>query len=107
MNYKTVATVSLGVVIGLLAWSSLRQSAAQNEVRPEEQPWEYKVVAFTVENESTRDVEAHTKQINLLAAEGWEYVGLLCAGSGPYRPGVSESSWVKSEGNVLFKRPRR
>ena len=35
MNCKMVATASLGLAIGLVAWSSLRQSEAQGQVGQE------------------------------------------------------------------------
>lgn len=104
MNCKMVAAASLGLAIGLVACSSLRQSEAQGQVGQEKHGWEYKVVAFVVEDENSRNVDRHTKEINSLAAEGWEYVGLLCAGSNPYRTGARSDMWVKSGGNVLFKR---
>ena len=105
MNCKTVAAVSLGLVLGVVASYSLRQSEAQGQVGQEKQAWEYKVVAFVVEEPTNRNVDRHEKEINSLAAEGWEYVGLLCAGPNPYTTG---REWpVTSGGNVLFKRPRR
>ncbi len=127
MNWKMVATVSLGLVIGLVAWSSLRQSQAQSQIRGSDAQlrsldaelkelvaqvqvlqkkveWEYKVVAFVVESDN-RQVDSHTKAINKLAAEGWEYVGLLCAGPHPYTDGAGMR--VNSGGNVLFKRAKR
>lgn len=104
MNSKMVAVVSLGLVAALLAWSALKQSEAQGQGGQFKPGWEYKVVAFVVENDS-RDVDTQTKQINSLAAEGWEYVGLLCAGPHPHHSGVQQ--FIKSGGNVLFKRPKR
>ena len=104
MKCKMVAVASFGLVVGLLAWSSLRQSEAQGQVGQAKVEWEYKVVAFVVQDPS-RNVERHTKEINSLAAEGWEYVGLLCAGPHPYNNIAGMR--VESGGNVLFKRPKQ
>ena len=105
MNSKMVAAVSLGLLVGLVAWLSLRQSEARGQVGQEKHGWEYKVVAFVVDEQSHRNVDRHTKQIDSLAAERWEYVGLLCAGPNPYSSGAGMR--VNSGGNVLFKRPKR
>ena len=105
MNYRMVAALSVGLAIGLVGWSSLRQSEAQGQVGQEKQGWEYKVVAFVVEDDNSRNVDTHTKQINSLAAEGWEYVGLLCSGPDVYQ--APARTRVRSGGNVLFKRPKK
>jgi hypothetical protein len=105
MNSKTVVAVSLVPIIGLVAWLFLRPCEAQVHAGQQNQGWEYKVVAFVAENANSRNVDDHTTQINSLAAEGWEYVGLLCSGPNPHQtdPGYH----VSSGGNVLFKRPKR
>ncbi|MHB0960505.1 MAG: DUF4177 domain-containing protein [Pirellulaceae bacterium] len=105
MTCKIVAAASLGLVMVLVAWSSLRQSEAQAQVAPEKQVWEYKVAAFVVDDANNRNVDRHEKEINSLAAEGWEYVGLLCAGTYPYHSATP--TWISSGGNVLFKRPKK
>jgi len=64
------------------------------------------VVAFIVHHDS-QGVDRHTKEINSLAAEGWEYVGLLCAGPDPFLGGVAMREPQSGGGNVLFKRPKR
>ncbi|MHB8971248.1 MAG: DUF4177 domain-containing protein [Pirellulaceae bacterium] len=104
MRSRMVAALSLGILMGMVAWSSLRQPEAQAQVGPEKQQWEYKVVAFEVDNPNGRNVKMHEETINSLAAEGWEYVGLLCAGPHPYHTG--QSGPVNSGGNVLFRRPK-
>ncbi|MHB0955023.1 MAG: DUF4177 domain-containing protein [Pirellulaceae bacterium] len=105
MTYRIVAAASLGLVMVLVAWSSRRQSEAQAQVASEKQVWEYKVAAFVVGDANNRNVDRHEKEINSLAAEGWEYVGLLCAGPHPHHTG--QPGWVNSGGNVLFKRPKK
>jgi hypothetical protein len=113
MKCRMVAAVSLLLVVGLVAWAFVRQSDAQGQGEQKKLEWEYKVVAFKVDNENSRDVDTHTKQITPLAAEGWEYVGLLCAGSnsvhsrGVRVPGGGVTYPITSGGNVLFKRPKR
>ncbi len=103
-----VAVSSLVLVVGLAAWSSLRQSAAQGQIGQDKPGWEYKVVTFKVEDGDDKQ----TKEINSLAADGWEYVGLLCTGTNPYsiqngnfsnRFGTESTSF----GHVLFKRAKR
>lgn len=106
MRSKMVAALSLGILVGMVAWSSFRQPEAQGQVPQERQQWEYKVVAFVVDNWNTQDVATHEKEINSLAAEGWEYVGLLCAGPHPHRTRSGGGDLVTSGGNVLFKRPK-
>ena len=106
MRSKMVAALSLGILMGMVAWSSLRQPEAQAQIGPEKQQWEYKVVAFVVDNWNTRNVVTHEKEINSLAAEGWEYVGLLCAGPHPHQTQPGAGYLVNSGGNVLFRRPK-
>ncbi len=103
MKCKMVAVASVGLAIGLVAWSSLRQSEFQCQAGQAKGGYEYKVVAFVVQDDS-RDVDGQTKKINSLAAEGWEYVGLLCAGPQPHAN--NQGTFVKSGGSVLFKRPK-
>ena len=111
MKCRMVAVSLLALVVGLVAWLSLRQSEAQGQIGQEKQGWEYKVVAFRVQNDNDT-ADKQTKEINSLVADGWEYVGLLCAGTQPYnlRNGTlnsNEGSQTSSYGHVLFKRPKR
>jgi hypothetical protein len=106
-----VVASSLVLVVGLVAWLSLRQSEAQGQVGQDKHGWEYKVVTFRVEAGDDKQ----TKEINSLAADGWEYVGLLCAGANPYviRTGGGRGGdrgggdQITSCGHVLFKRAKR
>jgi len=59
----------LAGVIGVVGMQSLRQEA-QAAAAPGAQAWEYKVVEF-----SGRDADEYTKQMNDLAASGWEFAG--------------------------------
>ena len=108
MKSKIVAAVAIGLVVGLVASSSLKQSDAQGQWEETKQEWEYKVVAFLVGTKRNRNVDEHQEQIETLAAEGWEYVGLLTAGSHPDANfGRNSQPLMFPEGNVLFKRPKR
>jgi uncharacterized membrane protein YraQ (UPF0718 family) len=97
MKGKMVIAILIGVVIGLVSSSFLKQSEAQGQVKQEKQTWEYKEVPFVV----TQANDEHTKKITDLASEGWEYVGLV--GSGP----SGSSQGFMSVGNVLFKRLKK
>jgi hypothetical protein len=109
MKSKILASVAIGLVIGLVASSSLRQSEAQGQAEEKRREWEYKVVAFVVDlGRENRNVDGHQQRIEKLAAEGWEYVGLLAAGSNTdmsFR--LNNQLTVTSGGNVLFKRLKR
>jgi hypothetical protein len=91
-----------------VASSSLKQSEAQGQGEETKQEWEYKVVAFVTGPEANRNVDKHQERIEKLAAEGWEYVGLLVAGSrSDWNFRRNNQSAMFPEGNVLFKRPKR
>ena len=115
MKSKIVAAVAIGLVMGLVASSSLKQSEAHGQREEAKQEWEYKVVAFVVGQKTNRNVDEHQEQIEKLATEGWEYVGLLLAGSHPNpsvpltsgRQDFSGQSRMFPGSTVLFKRPKR
>jgi hypothetical protein len=96
MKGKLVIVILVGVAIGLSASSLLKQSEAQGQVNEEKQTWEYRVETFRVGDgmEST-----HTRIINGLASEGWDYAGLIGSGRVENR--------TYSVGNVLFKRLKK
>lgn len=85
---------------------SLRLPNAQDQAVPWKVEWEYKVVAFEVTQAGNRNVDEQTKLVNSLAAEGWEYVGLLCAGPNPVIM-QQGGALLNPCGNVLFKRPKK
>ena len=70
MRSKMVAALSLGILMGMVAWSSLRQPEAQAQVGPEKQQWEYKVVAFVVDNQKNRNVDTHEEDNQLARCRG-------------------------------------
>jgi hypothetical protein len=108
MNSKIVAAVAIGLVMGLIASSSLNQSEAQGQGEQKKQEWEYKVVAFLVGHGANRNADKHEEQIEKLTVEGWEYVGLLAAGShADFTVRRNNQPTMVPGGNVLFKRPKR
>ncbi len=95
MKTRLIIVVLIGAAIGILS-SSFMKSSAQDQVKQEKQEWEFKVETFRVGEgmEST-----HSRLINGLASEGWEYVGLVGTGQVQNR--------YYSVGNVLFKRIKK
>jgi hypothetical protein len=92
MKWKTFAAVLVGLVIGLAI-----PYVTGNTVEAEQNRavmWEYKTVHF-----SGVGTDAYDKQLNKLAADGWEFVGLVAT---PYRGQASGCG-----GMVAFKRPKR
>ncbi|MDW7994185.1 MAG: DUF4177 domain-containing protein [Gemmatales bacterium] len=69
----------------------------QIRVAPEPLQWEYRVVEFI-----GRDTEEHTKLLNQLAAEGWEYVGLVNL----YVTQTNGTTNGQPSGLVAFRRPK-
>jgi hypothetical protein len=117
MRGKLVLTFLAGLVVGLMfvapvGWQ--RQVQAQRQVeqarfleeqarqqhvqvqRVEKPPqWEYKVVSFTPVD------KAATNQMNQLAKERWEYVGLVSTSV------VGGGFGVAHEALVAFRRPKQ
>ena len=93
MNAKLMSAVMVGLIAGLFISSFGWQQTAhgQQEKAPR---WEYKVESFS-------DIASDsTERLNKLAADGWEYVGLI--------------STVRAEGaafgkpaQVAFKRSKK
>jgi hypothetical protein len=98
MKDKPAIVILVGVAIGLVSSSFLKQSEAQGQVKQEKQTWEYKVETFRV-SESEGMNNTHARIINGLASEGWEYAGLIGAGK---VEGMDHSA-----GCVLFKRLKK
>ncbi len=95
MKTRFIVVVLIGVAMGLFS-SSFMRSSAQDQVKQDKQEWEFTVETFRVGEgmEST-----HSRIINGLAAEGWQYVGLVGTGQ------VQNHSYAV--GNVLFKRVKK
>jgi hypothetical protein len=66
-------------------------------VVPQPLGWEYRVVEFT-----GRDCDEHAKVLNRLAAEGWEYVGLINL----YSTQTNGTTNGQPSGLVAFRRPK-
>jgi len=92
MNKQIGLAIVVGVVVGI-SIASLRSPAPANAQKPDKAvSWEYKAVALV-----PNDADGHTKQVNKLASDGWEYVGLLTLNVRDREPSLS---------TVLFKRPK-
>ena len=94
MNGKIIATVLVGIEIGLaLPFTGNHQDAIAQQEKATK--WEYNVVRFGFYN--ANDL---AKLMDGLAAERWEYVGFV--GVPPGNKGSFEGG-----GNVAFKREKR
>jgi hypothetical protein len=98
-----VVGLSLGLAVFLLGW----QPQVQGQ-KPEKGPqWEYQVVAFypaASANDLSKAAGHHTEQLNKLAAQGWEYVGVVSSYANSV--GVQRTSTLFTT-FVAFKRPRK
>ena len=94
MRGKLLALLLAGLVIAVAAtvagWHP--QALAQKVEWPR---WEYKVTTFVAADELA------TKQMNELAGDGWEYVGLV----GTAKPNTSTAPGHESL--VAFRRPKK
>jgi hypothetical protein len=96
---RWLVMVAIGIGIGLAAavWHQQRRAEAQ----PLGSQWEYKVVVFQhagdyrTDPDGRHNADKFTTQLSALAAERWEYVGLV----------VNPSSY--SRGYVAFKRLKK
>jgi len=104
MKSKMVAALSLGVLLGMVVWSSLRQSEAQGQVQRLRQLWDYKVVAFVVDDSTIAMSQCMKRKSTRSLPRDGNTLGFCCAGPDPYHTG--QPGWVNSGGNVLFKRPK-
>jgi hypothetical protein len=89
---KWAVAVAVGITLGL----ALSFVASHPEARAAgpKQKWEFKVVSFGGEDKNV------AKELQELADDGWEYVGLI--GTSTYSP---RGLFVNSR--VAFKRPRK
>jgi hypothetical protein len=89
--YLAALLVLSGLWAGILYLGSVKDAHAEQEKAVK---WEFKTVHF-----SGVGTDAYDKQLNKLAADGWEYVGLVAT---PYRGQASGCG-----GMVAFKRPTK
>src|SRR5262245_22372311 len=85
------AAALLALLLGLAAVGP-RPGAAQAPKQERPARWEYKAVLF-----GGLDADEHTKQLNHLAGDGWEYVGPL----------NTKADARISTPSVAFKRPKK
>ncbi len=95
---RTGTHLILAFIVGALiaaTMTSLGRTPSVAAQQPAAQTkWEYKVVAF-VPNDAT----GHEKKLNILAADGWEYVGVIHPGQ--------EQAGALPLCTVAFQRPNR
>jgi uncharacterized protein (TIGR03067 family) len=83
-------TASVVLAVGFLAAACLWQRQAEGADEEKAQDWEYKAVSF--DSDEIQD----TRKLNLLAADGWEYVGPLFGGA--------DDPTKRGKGVVAFRR---
>src|SRR5262245_10724160 len=76
MNGRLVALAAVGLSAALAVASLNGRQEAVGQQPPKPVQWEYKVVLFR------NNPDAGTKTLNELAADGWEYVGLVATPGG-------------------------
>jgi len=101
MNSRFVVALAVGLVLGaMLASVGWQQAQAQRQGKAPQ--WEYKVTSLSL------NADQATKQLNTLADDGWEYVGLVNT-STPRAPagGGAAPAILGHESLVAFKRPKK
>jgi hypothetical protein len=88
-------------VIGLAVLLVGRHPQAQAQHPEAAAKWEYKVVTFSGTDEKM------AKQLNDLADEGWEYVGLVAAPYWVPAGTVVGRGEVSRSGSVALRRPKK
>lgn len=102
MNSRGVVALAAGLVLAaLIASAGWRQAQAQRQAQVKGPQWEYKVTSVSP------NADQATKELNALADDGWEYVGLVNT-STPRSPVVGAApSTPGHESLVAFKRPKK
>jgi hypothetical protein len=101
MREKLLATLLVGLVLGLVVSPFVRQAEVQGqpEGKVPAAAWEYKVVEFGTGVQNTETDEDMTKKLNELAKNGWEYAGPLASAH------VDDKRFL--QGYVAFKRLKK
>ena len=106
MNKQCVFGSVIALVVGLTMCTSAHQTRVDGPQVPQPQRWEFNVVTFPM------DPKQATNQMNQLAIDGWEYVGLLNTST----PGISSTALREATGSadrpgheslVAFRRPKK
>ena len=105
MNARMATATAIGLVLGLALamFVGQRQVLAQQQQQPH---WEYKVVSLPLDSNKA------TIQLNALAHDGWEYVGLIntstsSISSQALREATGQVEKPGHESSVAFRRPQR
>jgi hypothetical protein len=105
MNGRIAAATVFGLILGLAIalFVGQRQVQAQQQ---KEQRWEYKVVALPLDSNKATD------QMNALARDGWEYVGLIntstsSISSQALKDATGQVEKPGHESSVAFRRAQR
>jgi hypothetical protein len=102
MNSRLVVALAVGLVLGaVLASVGWQQAQAQRQVQVKGPQWEYKVTSLPV------NAGEAAKQLNNLADEGWEYVGLVNTSTPRAQAGGVAPAILGHESLVAFKRPKK
>src|SRR5262245_29182686 len=102
MSGQWLAAVLAGVVLGTGATAlALRQSEAQAQEKERRAPWEYQVVFSRAREQA--DAKAMTEQYDVLAKDGWEYVGPVVDRTQVEGPAGAAGI---AGAYVLFRRPK-
>lgn len=91
MNWKLAGMLLVGLVLGFATSFVARQPEVQGQEKVKPQQCEYQLIL--VPGGELGDAKEFTNRFNILAADGWEYVG----------PAVTQPRYCL----VLFKRPKK
>ena len=100
MNSRGVFALAAGLVLtALVASAGWRQAQGQAQVKGPQ--WEYKVTSVSP------NADQATKELNALADDGWEYVGLVNTSIPRSPPAGLVPAIPGHESLVAFKRPKK
>jgi hypothetical protein len=96
-----VALAAVLVLAALVASADWRQAQAQRQAQVKGPQWEYKVTSVSP------NADQATKELNPLADDGWEYVGLVNTSIPRSPPAGLVPAIPGHESLVAFKRPKK
>jgi hypothetical protein len=98
MNTRQSWIIGAAIIIGCLILNLSLSGRSGAEPAIKAQQWEYKIVELESDYVIMKDREASlSKNLNDLAADRWEYIGLVATGNGKQQP----------KGLVAFRRPKQ